>query len=57
MGPGGALTLDDVAAGTAAIAAASSAAETYAVVEALAQRALGHRLFTLMLFHEATQEV
>jgi GAF domain-containing protein len=53
MGPRGALTLDEVA----AVAAASSAAETYAIVEALAQRALGHRLFTLMLFHEATEEV
>ncbi|MGH7265426.1 MAG: GAF domain-containing protein [Candidatus Rokuibacteriota bacterium] len=57
MGSHGALTVEDLEAAAAEIAAARSATDTHAVVEALAQRALGHRLFTIMLLHEATEEV
>jgi hypothetical protein len=41
----------------AATAASRAPEDTYAMLGSLAGRVIGHRLFTLMVFHEATNEV
>jgi GAF domain-containing protein len=52
-----ALTTEDLQAPLSRIAAAHGPADTYAIVEALAQRTLGHRLFTLMRLFPGGDEV
>ena len=51
------LTLDDVQAVLGLTAGPHAPRDTYAAVESLAGRVLGHRLFTLMVLHDATGEV
>ena len=52
-----ALTLGDLAAIAATSATAAEPDATFDAVAALAQRAIGFRLFTVMRLHHATQEV
>jgi len=51
-----ALTIDDVAAAME-VAASNNAQAAYAAVDGLAQRAIGHKLFTVMRYLPATVEV
>ena len=51
-----ALTIDDVAAAME-VAASADAQAAYAAVDDLAQRAIGHKLFTVMCYLPATVEV
>ncbi len=51
------LTLRDLAAIAEVCAGRHEPGQLYTAVDALVQRAIGHRLFTLMRFHEATMEV
>jgi GAF domain-containing protein len=51
-----ALTIDDVARAME-VAASADAQAAYAAVDALAQRAIGHKLFTVMRYLPATVEV
>ena len=51
-----ALTIDDVAAAME-VAASADAQAAYAAVDGLAQRAIGHKLFTVMRYLPATVEV
>jgi GAF domain-containing protein len=52
-----ALTLDDLAAAIATTATASEPGPVFQTVAALAQKAIGHRLFTIMRVHDEVQEV
>lgn len=51
------LTLRDLAAIAAHSAVQHEPSQLYAAVDALVQRSIGHKLFTIMRFHEATMEV
>jgi GAF domain-containing protein len=51
------LTIDDFAGIAAITAQANEVDAVFHAVDALAQRAIGHRLFTIMRLHAATQEV
>jgi transcriptional regulator with GAF, ATPase, and Fis domain len=51
------LTLADLAALADLLAAEPQPTVLYAAIDALVQHAIGHRLFTLMRVHEATDEV
>ena len=52
-----ALTLDDIASVGEVAATASDPAAVFAAVAVLAQKAIGHRLFTIMRLHADAQEV
>jgi hypothetical protein len=52
-----ALTLADLAALSELSASAHEPRELYAAVDALVQKVMGHRLFTIMRVHEASMEV
>jgi GAF domain-containing protein len=52
-----ALTLDDLASVAEVAATASEPDAVFRAVAALAQKAIGHRLFTIMRLHSDTQEV
>jgi len=49
--------VEDLEAVMAAVASAHAPQDTYAMVEALAGRLIGHRLFTIMVLDEAAGEV
>jgi GAF domain-containing protein len=51
------LTQNDLAALAARFAVETQPALLYAAIDALVQEVIGHRLFTLMRVHEATDEV
>ena len=51
------LTLDDLASLAQLSAGAHEPQELYAAVDALVQKVIGHRLFTIMRVHEAAMEV
>ena len=51
------LTIDDLAGLAALSASAHEPRELYAAVDALAQKVIGHCLFTIMRVHEAAMEV
>ncbi len=51
------LTIDDLAELAALSASAHEPRELYAAVDALVQKIIGHRLFTIMRVHEAAMEV
>jgi GAF domain-containing protein len=51
------LTTTDLAALAALSAGAHEAAQLYAAVDAVVQKVIGHKLFTIMRVHEAAQEV
>ena len=51
------LTLQDLVEIATLFADRHEPGELYAAVDALVQRSIGHKLFTLMRFHEATMEV
>jgi transcriptional regulator with GAF, ATPase, and Fis domain len=51
------LTLDDLAALSQLSASAHEPRELYAAVDALLQKIVGHRLFTIMRVHESSMEV
>ena len=51
------LTLADLASLAAISAGEHQSPELYAAVDALAQKVIGHRLFTIMRVHDATMEV
>ncbi len=51
------LTLRDLTAIADLCADRHEPSQLYAAVDALVQRAIGHKLFTIMRFHEATMEV
>jgi hypothetical protein len=52
-----ALTLDDLASAIAMTATAPEPDAVFRTVAALAQKAIGHRLFTIMRLHASSQEV
>jgi hypothetical protein len=52
-----ALTLDDLAAAIATTATRSEPGPVFQTVATLAQKAIGHRLFTIMRVHHEVQEV